>query len=248
MVARDFAERKDRQIGQKQTCWPAELRPGRDEATVLVGASPFHREQDRATPFTADADALDQPNNRQQHRAPDADAFIGRHKADRDRRETGHQKGCDQCCLASDSIAPMTENRCPDRSSDKTDEENPECLQDADERVGAGKEELAEDQPRHLSVKQEIVPLDRCADGAGNDSAAQLSAMLVFGHAGSTDLGGDHDISSRSVVQQRRRRTLRSQFFRVAVKAGLSLLSSSATPNCSLTRPASDRVQRSDPP
>src|SRR5438477_10066114 len=95
----------------------------------------------------------------------------------------------------------MTENRRPDRPSDKTDEEDPECLQDSDERVGAGKEELAEDQPRHLSVKQEIVPLDRCADGASNNSTAQLSAMLVFGDVGSTDLGSGHGISSCSSVR-----------------------------------------------
>jgi len=33
------------------------------------------------------------------------------------------------------------------------------------------------------AVEKEIVPLDRDADGAGNDRATQLDAMFVFGKA-----------------------------------------------------------------
>src|SRR5262249_18389290 len=150
LVAGDFAEREDRQIGEEQTRWSTKLWPGRDKATVFVGAGPLHREQYRATPLAADADTLDQADDRQQHRAPDADAFIGWYQADGDRRETGYQKCGDERRLPPNSIAPMAKNRRPDWASDKTDEEHPEGLQHADERIGAREKELAENQSRDL--------------------------------------------------------------------------------------------------
>ncbi len=75
----------------------------------------------------------------------------------------------------------MAEDRRPDGPTDKTDEEDGERLKHADQRVGLGEEELAEDEPRHLAVKQEVVSLDRRADRAGDDGAAQLPAMLGVG-------------------------------------------------------------------
>src|SRR5262245_53278806 len=127
----------------------------------------------------------------------------------------------------------MAKNRRPDWASDKTDEEHPECLQHADERIGAREKELTENQSRDLPVKQKVVPFDRRADGAGNDSATQLSAMLVFGDTGNTALGSGHDISSRSLVRfpQRCRHTLLSPAFPVALWSGLSLLAFAATAN-----------------
>ena len=75
----------------------------------------------------------------------------------------------------------MAEDRRPDRPTDKADEEDREGLQYADQRVRLGEEELAEDQPRDLAVKQEIVPFDGRADRAGNQRAAQLRAVLGVG-------------------------------------------------------------------
>ena len=178
LVARKPAEHQHRQIGQEEPGRRAELRPGRDEAAMLGGSRPFHGQQYRAAPFAADADPLDQANDRQQDRAPDADARVGRDETDGNRRDAGHQQGRNQGRLAPDPIAPMAEYRRADRPPDKPDKENAERLENADQGSGLGEEERSEDQRAHLAVKQEIIPFDRGADRAGDQCAVQLRAML----------------------------------------------------------------------
>jgi hypothetical protein len=77
LIPRQPAEAQNRRVRQEQPRWRAELGPGADEAAVFVGLGPFHCQQNRAAPFAADADALDQTNQRQENSAPDADAVIG---------------------------------------------------------------------------------------------------------------------------------------------------------------------------
>jgi hypothetical protein len=72
----------------------------------------------------------------------------------------------------------MAEDRSTNRSRDKADKEDAERLQRIDQRVGSGKEDLAEDQSRHRAVDQKIVPFDRRTDGAGNDGTTQMRPML----------------------------------------------------------------------
>ena len=74
LLAGRLTEGQHREIGQEQSARHPELRPGCDEPTRLVGASPFHRHQHRAAPLPANADALDGSKDGQDHRAPDADA------------------------------------------------------------------------------------------------------------------------------------------------------------------------------
>jgi hypothetical protein len=74
----------------------------------------------------------------------------------------------------------MAKDRRSDRTSDKTDEKHSERLQHADERIGFGKEQLAEDQPGYLAVEQEVVPFDRGANRAGDQGSAQLRAVFGF--------------------------------------------------------------------
>jgi hypothetical protein len=84
-VPGDGAEGEHREIGEEQAGRHAPLRPGGDEATVLVGARPLHREQHRAAPLAAHADPLQEAQDGEDDRAPDADARIGRHDAHRKR-------------------------------------------------------------------------------------------------------------------------------------------------------------------
>ena len=72
----------------------------------------------------------------------------------------------------------MTEDRRADRAGDEPHGIDGKCLQHAHQWVGFGKEEFAEDQPGDDAVKQEIVPLDRRADGAGDYRPAKLRAMV----------------------------------------------------------------------
>jgi hypothetical protein len=81
-VARPGAERKDREIRQQQPARHAELRPRGHQTALTVGTRPFHREQHRAAPFAADADALDHAQHGQKHRAPDADGRVSGHEGD----------------------------------------------------------------------------------------------------------------------------------------------------------------------
>src|SRR6516225_1109905 len=91
----------------------------------------------------------------------------------------------------------MAEYRRPDRPADKSDEKNGERLEYADQRIRFGEEEFAEDQRSHLAVQQEIVPLDRGADRAGDHGAAQMRAMLCFGKLTRCDFGCRHRTSSQ---------------------------------------------------
>ena len=50
-------------------------------------------QQHRAAPFAADSDPLDKADDRQDDSAPDANGFVGRHKAHRERRQSGRQEG-----------------------------------------------------------------------------------------------------------------------------------------------------------
>ena len=83
LVARQPTEKKHRRVRQEQPGGGAELWPGGDEAAMLVGLRPFHREQHRTAPFAADPNALDQTDECQQNGAPDADAVIAWHQVPR---------------------------------------------------------------------------------------------------------------------------------------------------------------------
>ena len=84
------AERQNRQIGQKEPGGRAELRPGCDKTAMFGCSRPFHCQQYRASPLAADTDPLDQANERQQYRAPDADARVGRDETHRNGGNTRH--------------------------------------------------------------------------------------------------------------------------------------------------------------
>ena len=66
LVARERAEGEHGEVGEEQAGRDAELGPGGDEAAVPVLARPLHREQDRAAPLPADADALDEAQHREE--------------------------------------------------------------------------------------------------------------------------------------------------------------------------------------
>src|SRR5262249_36007634 len=111
LIAGNLAEDQHGEVGEEQAGGPAELRPGRDEAAVLVRARPFHREEDRAAPFAADADALDEAQKGQDDRAPEPDRVVTGHEPDERRRDAGHQQSDDQRRLAAETVAIMAENR-----------------------------------------------------------------------------------------------------------------------------------------
>jgi hypothetical protein len=86
----------------------------------------------------------------------------------------------------------MAEYRRSDRPADKAYEKDCEGFEHSDYRVRFGEEELAEDQPGDLAVKQEIVPLNRRTDRASDERATQLRAVLGVGQRRSTKFDCGH--------------------------------------------------------
>jgi hypothetical protein len=75
----------------------------------------------------------------------------------------------------------MPEDGGANRPRHEPDRIDAEGLQRADQRIGMGKEQLGENQPGDRAVEEEIVPLDGSPNRAGNNGAAQLNAVLIFG-------------------------------------------------------------------
>ena len=138
-----------RQVGEEQSRRHTELRPGRNEAAVCTGLRPLHRQEHRSAPLAADAHALNEAQHRQQHSAPDADAVVSRHQRHGESGQAHEQQRRDQRRLAADAIAVVAEDECSDGPRQETDREDPERLQGADQRLGIGKVQLGEHQPRH---------------------------------------------------------------------------------------------------
>jgi hypothetical protein len=181
LVAGERAEREDREVGEEETRRHAELRPGCDEAAIVMGACPFHRDQHRATPFAAHADPLDRPQDGQQNRAPDADRRVAGHKGDQEGGDAHQHQGGDQGRLAADAIAVMAEDRGPDRPAGKADEIGAEGGQGRGQRIRIREIELPEHKPGGGAVEKEIVPFDGRAYGSGDHRLAQFGAVLPVG-------------------------------------------------------------------
>ena len=108
---------------------------------------------------------------------------VGRHEAD-ERRS--------RCPSAAGSRSASPCGRCdrrngrrsPRRSGARRSRRNRSRTPPARRPAGRiREEELAEDEPGDDAVEEEVVPLDGGADRAGDDGAAQLAAMHVFGNA-----------------------------------------------------------------
>ena len=139
---------------------------------------PFHRQQYRTAPFPADADPLNHPQDRQEHRAPDADRLIGRDKGNQESRDAHAQKRGDQGRLAPDAVAVMAKDRGADWPADKADEVGAEGGKGRGQRFFVGEIEVAENQSGRGAVDEEVIPFDRRADGRGDNCFAQLCAVL----------------------------------------------------------------------
>ncbi len=159
---------------------------------MRVGAGPFHRHQDRATPFAPDAHTLNEAQHRQRDGAPDADLCIGRDKGHGKRGEAHQQQCHDQRGFASDAIAVVAENGRAYRPCYKADRIDKESLQCADDRIRLRKIQLREDQAGHRTVEEEVVPLDRGTDRAGDDGSAQLAPSVLIGEGHRPCLRGSH--------------------------------------------------------
>ena len=136
--------------------------------------------------LAGDREALDEPEDHEQHRGEDTDLLVGRQEADADRREAHEEHAHDQHVLAAVGIAPMPEDEGADGPADVADAVGRQRRNDRDRGVPRGEEELREDQRRRRGVDEEVIILQRRADpAAGGRLLRLMSAMrLMFGGIG----------------------------------------------------------------
>src|SRR5260370_7117773 len=151
---------------------------------MRTGPRPFQRQQHRAAPFAADTDTLDQAQQGQNDRAPDADRRVARYKTYGEGSKAGHQQRRDQRRLAPDAVAIMAENRGADWTDGETDGVDREGLQGAHQRIGSREIQFPEGERRHQTVGQEVIGFDYRSDGAGDHGATQGRTVLGVGQAG----------------------------------------------------------------
>jgi hypothetical protein len=72
----------------------------------------------------------------------------------------------------------MPEDGGTDRPGDKAHRVNQECLKGSDYWIRLGEEQFGEEKAGRGRIEEEVVPLDRCADGAGDDRSPQLGALV----------------------------------------------------------------------
>jgi hypothetical protein len=148
---------------------------------MLRGTRPLHREQHRTAPLAANADALHEPQDGQDDRAPDADPLIGRHQRHEKRRHAHQQQRRDQRRFAADAIAEVPEDGCADRPRHETDGVDRKRFESADERIRVREIQPSEHQSGDGAVEKKVVPLNRRPDRAREHGAAQLNPVLGLG-------------------------------------------------------------------
>jgi hypothetical protein len=127
-----------------------------------------------AAPFTTHAEALDKTQHHQQHRRGDSDLAVGGQQPDQHRRHAHHHQRCHQHGLAADLVAKVSEDHAAQGTGKEADSKGGEGRHLAGKGINVGEEQRAENQRRGGAVKEEVVPLDRGANEAGDDDAANV--------------------------------------------------------------------------
>ena len=107
----------------------------------------------------------------------------GQHADEKGRDAHHHQRG-DEHIFAAKFVAEMAEDESADRPRKEADRESAEGGDGAGERIELGKEKFIEHQRGGGAVDEIIVPLNRGANEAGEDDAADGS--LGLGHDSSS--------------------------------------------------------------
>ena len=178
------ADREDHRR-QEQARGYAHLRPAARQ-TAPPARRVLDGHQHGPAPLAADAEPLRAAQHHEQHRRPHAERLVGREQPDQERRHAHDHQRIHEHRLASEPIAVVAEHDAADRTRDEPDREGAERRQRADERVDVRKEQPVEDQRRGGAVQEEVVPLDRRADEAGQDDRPDRSQVPRFsGRCGS---------------------------------------------------------------
>ena len=157
---RQLGHQEERDGGQADPGRRAHLRESAEEAAA-PGRRVLHRHQGGAAPFTADREALKEPQDGEQDRRRQPDHGVAGHQTHQGRRDTHHDQGDDQHLLASDAVTEVAEHDTADRTGQEAHAEGGEGQQCPDQRAGVREEQLGEDQGGCGAVDEEVVVLDR---------------------------------------------------------------------------------------
>ena len=158
--------------GQHEPAGYADVGEAAVEAAAL-GGGVLHGEQHGAAVLAAHADALQHPQQHERDRRPDADLVVGRQQADERGADAHDDQGQQEHLLAPDAVAVVAEDQAADRSGEEPDGEGGEGRELRGRSVQAVEVELVEDHRGGRAVEEEVVPLDRGADGRGERDAAR---------------------------------------------------------------------------
>ena len=112
-----------------------DLRVGTEQAALAHG-SVLDCHQGGTAPFTAGGEALDDTEQDQQDRSPDADLGVGRQHADQRRGGTHHDQGEDQHGLAAEAVAQVAGDDGAERPEQEADADEGEGQDLRQARVG----------------------------------------------------------------------------------------------------------------
>ncbi|MNW30990.1 hypothetical protein D3C74_78930 [compost metagenome] len=165
--------------GQQHAQWHAHLRVGPCAAAVAVGGV-LDGHQHRAAPFAASGDALQDAQQQQHDRRPDACGLVGRQHADQRGGCTHQRQGQDQHRTAADLVAEVPGQECAQRAEEEGQADRGEGDQQCDLLACWFEEQLAEDQACCGGVDEEVVPLH----GGSDDRRESYAALVGLGGLG----------------------------------------------------------------
>ena len=155
------------QVGQQQPDREAGLHDAGVFALVAPGGV-FVGHQDRAAPFGAVGQALDDADQDEQDAGPDTDARVGGQQADAERGQPHQHQAGDENRFAADLVTEVPADDAAEGADQEADTEGGEGQQGPGERVTGGEEVGAEVQGRGGAVADEVVGLDGGPD-SGTD-------------------------------------------------------------------------------
>jgi hypothetical protein len=72
----------------------------------------------------------------------------------------------------------MAKDRRPDRPGNEPHRVNQKDIAGRHHGIGLGEEKLGKDEAGRGGIEEEVIPLDRCSDGAGDDRSPELHSFV----------------------------------------------------------------------
>ncbi len=175
--------------------------------------------------FAADRRALQDAEQQQQHRRQDADRVVGRQQAHQQRRHRHQQHAQREHALAADQVAEVGHDDAAQRARQVAGREDAEGLQLAQPVGNVVREEQLPDRRREEHEDDEVVELERAAEGGEAQGLVVAARQGAVGNgarraARFVCLHGQDDRGSQLGVRGARRRTASRAAGRIGSRHG----------------------------